>query len=842
MNLDEYNRKRNLSKTPEPSADINFSDQSKQLTFVIQKHKATHLHYDLRLEHKGVLKSWAIPKGPSLDPSQKRLAVQVEDHPYDYRNFEGVIPPGNYGAGTVMIWDEGTYTIPDCQDTKCTQDTFEENLYKGNLYFILHGKKIKGAFHLVQSKQQNRNNQWLLIKKTDSFSTIEDPLLKDKSVRSGRSLEEIHLQNTSNVTSSIDLSQLDLSGTSTYPLPRELITPMFAQLVARPFDKDDWFFEIKWDGYRAIAETRKSGLLLYSRRNNSFIDDYPQITHELKKFEFQAIFDGEIVALDKDGKVDFGTLQNYRRTRAGFLVYFIFDLLFLENHDLKNLPLYRRKHILKQILPSSPHIQYCDHIEKYGIAFFNAVKENQLEGIVAKDKNSPYQPGIRSHYWQKIKITMNQEFVIGGFTEPQGGRTGIGSLLIGVYENSDLIYAGNVGGGFSNDELPLVRKMLENIASNNSPFKSVNFSTSGVTWVRPELVCEVRFAEWTSEGYLRQPVFQGFRSDVPPENVRREKPSSLLSSDLKLSPPVNQDSIIIIDDIKIKITNRNKLYWPEQGLSKGDMIDYYRTVSKWILPHLKDRPQSLNRYPDGIYGKHFFHKDMDNLPDWVSSITLPSDIEGKSIQYLLCQNEASLIYMVNLGAIEINPWISRVGHLDNPDYMIIDLDPLECPFSHIIATAKAVHEILSEINAPHYIKTSGATGLHINVPLGTLYSYEQSRQFSMLICTLVNRRLPKITSMERMPEKRVGKVYLDYLQNIKGKTMAAPYCLRPRAGAPVSTPLLWEELRDDLKIENFTMHTIVDRLEAIGDLWLPVIGKGIDMQSSLGMLSEYFHF
>jgi bifunctional non-homologous end joining protein LigD len=840
MNLDEYIRKRQFSKTPEPKLSPPRNHNSDSLLFVIQKHQATHLHYDLRLELDGVLKSWAIPKGPSLNPTEKRMAVEVEDHPFDYRNFEGIIPHGNYGAGTVMIWDEGTYSTPGGDDLQNMQQKIRESLQKGNLYFVLKGKKLNGAFHLIRTKLHSQDKNWLLIKKSDSFSTQSDVLSENRSARTGKTLEEISVPEIVSQISPPELSDYGLTEILRQELPKGPITPMMAQLKEKPFDKDNWIFEIKWDGYRAIAKSGKGDIRLYSRRANSFLNDYPSIVADLSKISFEAIFDGEIVALDNQGRADFSTLQNYRRTGTGLIIYYVFDLLYLDHYDLKNLPLFKRKSILRQVLPPLTHIHYCEHIEKEGTAFFCAAKENQLEGIVAKNKDSPYIPGIRSAHWQKIKITMNQEVVVGGYTQPRGGRSGIGSLLVGVYNSTDLIYVGNVGGGFSDDELTIVKKDLESIIIDHSPFKSVVPGESEVTWVRPELVCEVRFAEWTPDGLMRQPIYKGFRTDILPKNVKRETVSSLPTTNLKLTQQIEQDEYISIDNNTLKLTNIYKPYWPSQGITKGDMLRYYREVSPWILPHLINRLQSLHRYPDGIEGKHFYHKDIESVPEWVTTFSMDSDVEDKKVRYLLCQNEAMLIYMVNLGTIEINPWISRISSLNNPDYMVIDLDPLNCPFKWIVKTALVVHEILRGIRTPHFVKTSGATGIHIYVPLGAMYTYEQSRQFAMLICALVNRRIPEYTSMERLPQNRDGKVYLDYLQNIKGKTIVAPYSLRPMALAPVSTPLHWEELNDDLTPDQFTISNTKKRLELYGDLWKPVLEHGIDMQKSLNLLSNFF--
>jgi bifunctional non-homologous end joining protein LigD len=739
-----------------------------------------------------------------------------------------------------MIWDEGTYSSEGGDDLTRMQQNISDSLQKGNLYFVLNGKKLSGAFHLIRTKFQGRSNNWLLIKKNDSYSSDNDILQENRSARTGRTLEEIRNSESQTQSIPLDLSNFDLAAVPRKSHPQEPVIPMMAQLAEEPFDKDNWIFEIKWDGYRAIAKSGKGGIGLYSRRAKSFLNDYPPITDDLSKIGFEAVFDGEIVALDNKGKADFSTLQNYRRTGTGRIIYYVFDILYLEQYDLKNLPLFKRKSILRQILPPLPYIHYCDHVEKEGIAFFNAAKENQLEGIVAKKKDSPYLPGIRSPNWQKIKITLNQEVVVGGYTQPKGGRVGIGSLLVGVYEATNLIYVGNVGGGFTDDELMTVRRSLESFIADHSPFKSAVFTETDITWVRPELVCEVRFAEWTPDGIMRQPIYKGFRTDILPRNVTRERPAISGSTDLKLAQPIEQDKYISIDNNTLKLTNIFKPYWPRQNITKGDMLSYYRNISQWIIPHLVNRLQSLHRYPDGIEGKHFFHKDIESVPEWVNTFSLNSEGENKTIRYLLCQNEATLVYMANLGTIEINPWMSRIESLDNPDYMVIDLDPLNCPFKWVVKTALVTHEILQRIDTPHYVKTSGATGMHIYVPLGAIYTYEQSRQFALLICTLVNRRLPKHTSLERIPGNREGKVYLDYLQNIKGKTIVAPYSLRPIAFAPVSTPLLWEELNDDLTPDLFTIQNTKKRLELYGDLWKPLLEDGIDMQKSLNLLSGFF--
>lgn len=836
MSLEDYESKRNLGSSGEPPARLQFSDGD--LFFVIHKHAASHLHFDLRLEYENTLKSWAVPKGPSLNPSDKRLAIMVEDHPLEYRNFEGVIPKGNYGAGTVMIWDEGTYYIPDANSKTESEQLFKQFINKGHVSFYLEGRKLKGLFDLVKLKRASIPNGWLLIKKHDQYTRTE-PVFNDldRSARSCRTMSQIGLSNSV-------LTDFPTNHNSLSPKPKnsfhiEPVHPMLAQLTEAPFDNENWIFEIKWDGYRAIADNRNDSLRFYSRNGNSFIDKYTSVVENLKMLDFQAVFDGELVAVDKDGKASFNLLQNYHRRKKGTLLYYIFDLLYYEGCDLRSDPLIQRKALLKQVLPALNHLRYNDHIEKTGVAFYDLARENQLEGIIAKEKNSPYLEGVRSDYWKKIKITMQQEFVIGGFSAPKGGRTGFGSLLLGIYQDDKLIYAGSVGTGFSNDDLPIIRNLLEKICISNNPFSNMGSFNNQATWVNPLLVCEVKFAEWTQDGFLRQPVFLGLREDINPKQVHREYRFTPHSSKLHIPTGSSKDTLVEINGKNLRLTNLNKIYFPDDNITKGDIISYYRNISGIILPYLKNRPESLHRFPDGINGKNFFHKNIDDAPEWVPSVKIESD-QG-TIRYILCQDEASLSYIINLGAIEINPWSSQIGSLDFPDYMVIDLDPLECPFQYVVDTALFIHDILQNLEMPHFIKTSGATGLHLYVPVGGRYSFEQVRQFSFIICKIINDRSPSVTSLERIPQKRKGKVYLDYLQNSKGKTMAAPYSIRPLKGAPVSAPLLWEELGSELRPDQFNINSIFARLRDCGDLWKLTIGKGIDMLAYLDSLAIFFN-
>jgi bifunctional non-homologous end joining protein LigD len=837
MSLDTYKNKRDLKRSNEPDTSYHSSDE-KQLRFVVHKHDASHLHFDFRLELDGVLKSWAVPKGISLDPTQKKLAILVEDHPFEYRNFEGVIPAGNYGAGTVMIWDEGWYTLPGIDNKNRIQEEMNNELSKGHSVIVLHGLKLRGAFQLVRLKNQQQSNNWLLFKKQDEYSSA-DTILDQRSVRSARTMDEIRSGVSDVTANNNDISNTQLNPES-IPQPTYLVHPMLAQLVDAPFDRKGWIFEIKWDGYRAIANISKQSVQLYSRNGKRLNKDFPLVEKDLHNIGFEGILDGEIVVIDKSGKADFGALQNYSRTQKGTIRYYVFDLIYLNGEDLHNVPLLKRKELLKKHLPPLPTVSFNDHIEEFGNDFFKIIKENNLEGMVAKDGNSPYIEGKRTRFWLKIKTHLEQDFVIGGFTEPKGGRTGFGALLVGIYKNNQLEYTGSVGGGFDEKELQMVLQRLMPLLTTSSPFEITPQLNSKISWIQPQLVCQVKFSEWTSDGLLRQPVFMHFRDDVDPHSVQREEIEPSSEHHFHLADTPSKDITITINGKSLRLTNLNKVFWPNEKITKGALIDYYQQIAPVILPHLIDRPQSLNRFPNGITGPHFFQKDVKDAPDWIQTILTNSESQQKAIKYLLCQDEGSLIYIINLGAIELNVWNSKVTSMDEPDYVVIDIDPLNCSFNNVIKTALSIHSICKEIRLPHYVKTSGATGLHIYIPLKPGYSFSQARQFSEIICRITHKLLPDITSIERVPSRRNGKVYLDFLQNALGKTMAAPYCVRPRPHATVSTPLNWEELNDGITPDQFTINTIQPRIEHYGDLWRHLGNVGIDMETYLSRLKDLY--
>jgi bifunctional non-homologous end joining protein LigD len=835
VSLRQYQSKRHFSQTPEPRGAKGKS--SGTLRFVIQKHAARSLHYDFRLEAAGVLKSWAVPKGPSLNPEEKRLAVMVEDHPLEYGDFEGIIPKGNYGAGTVMVWDHGTYSIPGQTDT---EKAIREGLAKGRFHLILKGKKLRGEFALFKIKSEDEKN-WLLRKIQDDAATDQPLPDDDLSVLSSRTMADI-TDNRSKPRSARKKSKIDLSDAPRGAMPTR-VKPMLATAIDQPFDRAGWLFEVKWDGYRAIAEVAGGEVRLYSRNNQSFEEKFAPVVETLRDLGREAVLDGEIVVVDNTGKANFQLLQNYLNSQRGNLVYYVFDLLYLDGHDLRSLPLLRRKELVTRIIAGLPNVKLSDHVLERGLAFFEAVSGQHLEGMVAKDGKSRYHAGIRGQSWLKIKCQRRQEAVIGGFTAPRGERKHLGSLVLGVFEQGDFVYIGHAGTGFSDSTLDELEGKLTPLIQKECPFKKKPKANAPVHWVKPELVCEVGFGSWTGDGYLRHPVYMGLRSNKPAATVRRETDADAKSEPTPPEPKketaptteIPATGRLSVNGVTVQLTNLNKVYWPDEGYAKGDLIHYYREVSSAILPYLRDRPESLHRHPGGIKEQSFFQKDIrpQKPPAWVPTAMLPSDPGDKDTQAVLCQDEATLLYLANLGCIELNPWNSRIQALDLADYLLVDLDPENIDFDRVVDAAVEFRRLLEQIDAEGYCKTSGKRGLHVYVPLGARYTHDQAKQFAELLVQIVHRRLPAFTSLVRDPRKRQNRVYLDYLQNGKGKTLAAPYCVRPYPGATVSTPLHWQEVKRRLDPSRFTMRTLPRRLDRVGDVWQAVLGPGIDVMRCL---------
>jgi bifunctional non-homologous end joining protein LigD len=896
MGLSKYKEKRNFEESPEPEGG---KPDNTVLRFVVQKHDASRLHYDFRLEMEGVLKSWAVPKGPSLDPAVKRLAVMVEDHPYDYRSFEGVIPSG-YGAGTVIVWDEGTYEpAEDPSKDKAENDKqLRHQLYSGKLKIRLKGSKLKGEFALVRAHGRG-DNGWLLMKLDDKYASEKDVLAKEKSVLSGKTIDQMakspiavygkeqtaHIEVKEEVAGLVKHPEKKaakpktvklpakirklVESTEQQPFPKKLV-PMLATLVDKPFDGEGWSCEVKWDGYRALAFLNDGAVELKSRNDKSFNEKFYPVHEALKSWKIDAVLDGEVVVVDENGISDFGDLQNWRSEADGELLYFLFDILWLNGHDLTKLPLSDRRQILSAIVPKDGLIRQSESFDLPLTEFFDAAKQMGLEGIIAKKSDSLYSPGLRSEEWLKIKAVKRQEVVIGGYTQNEGSSKAFSALLVGVFEDGKFIYTGKIGTGFNARTQKEMLAQFQRLVRKTPPFDSEpdinkpsrfrpNPPKATATWLKPELVCEVSYTEMTKDGVMRHPSFEGMRTDKPAKEVVREiakpakttakadrqsggeqsVPEKMVAATGKkerrtLLNPTDETQVRSINGHELKFTNLSKVFWPESGITKREMLNYYYQAAPFILPYLKDRPQSLNRHPNGIEGKSFYQKDVTGkVPDWLETYLYHSDGDDTDKHFLVGTDEASLLYMASLGCIEMNPWSSTIHTPDSPDFCIIDLDPAENTFDQVIEAARVTKKILDDIDVPCYCKTSGSTGLHIYIPLGANYSYEHSKEFARIIVTLVHQQLPEFTSIERAVRDRKGKMYLDFLQNRPHATISAAYSLRPKPGATVSMPLHWEEVKKGLKMTDFTIKNAIERMRAEGDIFKPVLGKGIDMEKAL---------
>ena len=889
MSLTAYKKKRSFKETPEPEGG---EGTGQELRFVIQKHDASHLHYDFRLEMKGVLKSWAVPKGPSTDPEIKRLAMMVEDHPYDYRDFEGIIPKGQYGGGTVIVWDEGTYepAEPVEGDLKKQENHLLHQLHKGKIKFILHGKKLKGEFALVKAYGRGENG-WLLMKLEDKYASKEDILLKDKSVLSKKTIAQMEKKPAQvygqkagktvpeepaaveKVSKAIEKKSETVkpAGTGLKSLLKKAVKkpfsdhlkPMLATLVNEAFDEEGWLYEIKWDGYRAVAFMNKKKLELKSRNDKSFNDKFYPVYDALKAWNINAIVDGEVVVVSEKGAANFGALQNWRSEADGELLYYVFDILWYDGYDLTGLALTERKAILAELVPKDSVIVLSKDFETSGIEFLDAAKRMGLEGIMAKRKDSLYHIGNRTNEWLKIKANLRQEVVIGGYTNNVGSPKPFSALLVGVYdEKGKFIYTGKIGTGFNDKTQKEMLAQFQPLIIDHPPFEAEpdinkpsrfrpNPPKATATWLRPELICEVSFAEMTTDGVMRHPSFEGMREDKKAKEVVLEKEVNVKemigeenettqeliqprgkAARKTLLNPKEETQVKKVNGHELKLTNLSKIYWPDDKVSKRDMINYYYQIAPFILPYLKDRPQSLNRYPNGINGKSFYQKDVTGkVPDWIKTYLYHSEGDDTDKHFLLGDDEATLIYMAGMGCIELHPWNSTVKKPDHPTWCIIDLDPDKNTFEQVIEAAQTTKAVLDEMGVPCYCKTSGSTGLHVYIPMGNKYTYEQSKEFARIIVTLVHQELPKFTTLERTISDRKGKMYLDFLQNRPHATIAAPYSLRPKPGATVSMPLHWEEVKKGLQMKDFTIHNAVARANEVGDIFKPVLGKGIDLKS-----------
>ena len=852
--LATYRAKRSPDSSPEPVGAV--SPVLGRL-FVVHKHAARQLHFDLRLEMDGVLRSWAVPKGPSYDMNDKRLAVKVEDHPIEYGDFEGIIPSGNYGAGGIIVWDRGEW-VP--------LEDWKKGLEKGKLLFELKGYKLHGKWTLVKIKKSERD--WLLIKERDAFVKSPGDQFPEESVLSGLTVEEVK----AGMRPGGQLRQaVEQSGAPKNRVDPATLQPMLAETHDDPFTRDGWLFELKLDGYRLIATKMRGEALLLTRRGNDYTAVFPEIARAIKALPLdEFILDGEVVVLDAKGMPSFARLQQRGRLQSAIDIrraavelpatFYAFDLLAFEDFDLRPLPLVTRKALLAEAVPKLGPVRLLDHIEREGERFLEQVTALGLEGIIAKRADAPYRKG-RSTDWLKMKVESTEDFVVVGFTQPTGTRSHLGALQLASFVNERLVYAGRVGTGFDDAMLRQIGSQLAKLVRRDPPCTGPLIEgviTDAIpeikttTWVEPQLVCEVRYKEWTPDGVLRHAAFLRLRTDKPPQDsVRRgvtvtapdAPPGAAVASALS-EPAVREPTPPPPAPVKktIAFSNLKKVFWPVEKYTKGDLIEYYRSISRWILPYLRNRPVVMTRFPDGIEGKSFYQKDAPEFaPEWIRTHGIWSEESQREVRYFVCDDEESLLYVANLGTIPLHIWASRVGSLELCDWCVIDLDPKEAPFSDVIRTAQVLHRICESAGLPDYVKTTGKTGLHILIPLGRQCTYAQSRTLGELLARLVLRELADIATITRHVTKRGDKVYLDYLQNRHGQTIVAPFSVRPLPGATVSMPLEWSEVNETLDPKTFTIRNALERMERMGrDPVSPVLEQKPDLAGVLGRLDALY--
>ncbi len=924
--LEEYRRKRDFKQTPEPSGQpirraATERSAWEQLPhgsrFCVQKHRATRMHFDFRLEHDGVLLSWAVPRGPSLDPAKKRLAVQTEDHPIDYGEFEGVIPSG-YGAGTVMLWDIGTF-----EWVKESAEDFDRSRIAGDIKFRLQGTKLAGEFALVHIGERGRryggssddDKNWLMIKKRDA-AVVEgfEAIDIDVSVKTGRSLAEIAAEGGGDPREMRRAARARTTPSGAAPgvAPQALAQappPMLATPVDHPFSRDGWFFELKYDGIRAMVSVADDLVRITGRRGGDETVHYPEAQAIRAGIRArQAIVDGELAVLDADGRPSFERMQqrinvtretDVRRVAAEHPVTFIaFDLLELEGRDLLSTELRIRKKTLRETIVDSPHILFAAHVERDGTSLFEVARGSGIEGIVGKRADSLYRPGIRSPDWVKIKSWLGQSCVIVGYTAGRGRRLNqLGALILAVLDGTRLVHCGQVGTGFDEKTLRDLRDRLRPLEVKTCPLDVTPKTSEPATWVKPEVVCEVRFAGWTRDGILRHPAYRTLRPDQRPEDCTREIPIDPARLPTATDPPKNPppksdeaekgprprrrqrsvlepvsastrpggaagssattggegpprrqdpDESAALNTLKtlhknahweiagrrLPLTNLDKVLWPADGITKRDMIEYYVRMAPYMLPYLRDRPLSMQVFPDGIEGKSFWRKDKPaHAPAWIESWTYHGE---KTKTYIVVNEVATLAWVANAGVIDLHPWHSRFDAPNEPDWAVFDLDPFEpATFQEVVDIARLVKAALDHYGMHGVVKTSGQTGLQIYVPVRRGPEYSAVRHWVEEVGRAIDQAAPGRVSWEWSVAKRTGRIRIDYTQNIINKTLAAPYSLRPAPGAPVSTPIAWDELDDpDLRPDRWNIATIAQRVAAKGDLFAPVLNADQDLPSA----------
>ena len=835
------------------------------------------------------MKSWAVPKGPSLDPTQKRLAAMVEDHPIDYASFEGVIPKGEYGGGEVIVWDYGTYS-PDeggkllFADREKAQEEMRQAILSGKISVHLRGQKLKGSWTLVKVKA--REKDWLLIKHRDELARAQSDVLDEtRSVLSGRTTEDIKAGVASQDSQIRKLNLEGLEGARRSAFPG-FVPPMLANTADAPFSNSDWLFEAKLDGYRIVATVKSGEAILWSRRGLNATDNYASLNSPLRTQPVsEAVFDGEMVAITDQGQVSFEALQqhlqNTRHQGGPMLIYYVFDILYLDGFDLTSMPLEARKSILRGVLREGDGVRLVESFESDGKTVYEAALKNGLEGVVAKRRDSRYQPGRRSGDWLKVKGMQTGDFVIGGYTAGDGNRSGsLGALLLGYLDDRDrLIYAGHVGSGFNENILAEVKERLDRLRTERCPFAETPNTNGTPTWVRPELVAEVKYSQWTRDGRLRIPVFLRLRDDKPSAEARRieavEAPdaapkldhANLVASLVEQLATRKDGFVINVEGNRIEVGNVDKEFWPgnesHPRITKRQFLNFLAEISPFLLPHLKDRPLTLSRYPGGIHGEHFWQKHWSfPVPEYVSTINI-SEESGKKGEYILCNNLSTLMWLGQSADIEFHTWYSRVDPepdfgreerdvdrlLDYPDFIVLDIDPYiysgkesagdepefnRAGFDKACQVALWLKEVLDSLSLNAFVKTSGKTGLHLYLPIVRNLEYSAARRAAETIGQFLMERHRADITMEWAVEKRTGKVFIDYAQNVRGKTLASVYSPRPNDEAAVSFPLGWDQL-GKVYPTDYTILTVPGLLKERGDVWSGILNAKRDLSETLGI-------
>ena len=820
MSLQTYREKRDFRRTPEPRGE---KRKPRGDSFVVQKHAASHLHYDFRLELDGVLLSWAVPKGPSLDPADKRLAVQTEDHPVEYGGFEGVIPKGEYGGGTVMVWDRGTWA---------PKGDPREGVAKGKLEFTLDGDKLRGGFVLVRTRggkyaSKSGDRTWLLIKEKDAFATSGGRAIVEAapdSVASGRSLERIarareRVWHSNRSEKEAMASPGDRpKGAKKTAMPA-FVPPMLTTLVAEPPAGDDWIHEIKYDGYRLVARIERGKCRLYSRNEKDWTASFPAIAKDLAALPVKSAWiDGEVAVLDAEGRTSFQALQNaLTQPAARGLAFFAFDVMYLDGYDLRGVELTERKRALRGLLGKGHGaVRVGPEIQGSGAEYFAQACRLGLEGTVAKRATSTYAGGLRTREWQKIKCIQRQEMVIGGYTEPQGSRKGFGALLLGYHEGGKLRYAGKVGTGF--DER-MLRELTPQLAKREQKAPAFvdpprGYEAKGAHWVRPDLVAEVAFTEWSRDGALRHPSFQGLRPDKRASDVVRERPAAMKTSTaVKTSTTKARDSAAEVAGIAI--SHPDKPYFPESGITKGELVRYYVEIAPHLLPHIADRPLSLVRCPDGWSGQCFYQKNADKAVNAAVARVQVPESGGKTATYMSASTPSALAALVQWGVIEMHPWGSRKPRLDRPDRLIFDFDPdPDLPFGELVTAVTLLRTLLEEMKLTGFLKTTGGKGLHVVLPIRATLTWDEAKAWTRSVADFLVRTFPDRFTATATKAKRKGRIFVDYLRNAEGATAIAPFAVRARANAPVSMPIDWSELDRDVRNDYFNVRNAAERLAA----------------------------